>query len=111
MLCDMGVIDGERILEEETVREMLSSQQGKGGITADSPYGLNVERVKTLISGKTLYGHQGMANGVLCNLYFDPETRFVFALVTNGTNVRNKGDRIVMLARNLFSLMWETYNQ
>ena len=52
-----------------------------------------------------------MANGVLCNLYFDPETRFVFALVTNGTNVRNKGDRIVMLARNLFSLMWETYNQ
>ena len=51
MLCDMGVIDGAWILEEETVREMLSSQQGKGGITADSPYGLNVERVKTLISG------------------------------------------------------------
>ena len=109
MLCDMGVIDGKRILEEETVREMLSSQQGKGGITVDSPYALNVERVKTLVSGKLLYGHQGMANGVLCNLYFDPETRFVFALVTNGTNVKNKADRIVMLARNLFSLMWDTY--
>ena len=109
MLCDMGVIDGQRILEEETIREMISSQQGKGGITVDSPYGLNVERVKNLVSGKMLYGHQGMANGVLCNLYFDPETRFVFALVTNGTNVKNKADRIVMLARNLFSLMWETY--
>ena len=88
MLCDMGVIDGRRILEEDTVREMLSSQQGKGGITVDSPYGLNVERVTNLLKGKMLYGHQGMANGVLCNLYFDPETRFVFALLTNGTNVK-----------------------
>ena len=109
MLCDMGVIDGRRILEEDTVREMLSSQQGKGGITVDSPYGLNVERVTNLLRGKMLYGHQGMANGVLCNLYFDPETRFVFALLTNGTNVKAKEDRICLLARDLFNLMWNTY--
>ena len=109
MLCDMGVIDGQRILEEETVREMMSSQKGKGGITADSPYGLNVERVETLVKGKTIYGHQGMATGVLCNLYFDPETRFVFALVTNGCNVNAKSSRICLLARDLFSLMWNTY--
>ena len=56
-----------------------------------------------------LYGHQGMANGVLCNLYFDPETRFVFALLTNGTNVKAKEDRICLLARDLFNLMWNTY--
>ena len=110
MLCDMGVIDGRRILEEDTVREMLSSQQGKGGITVDSPYGLNVERVTNLLRGKMLYGHQGMANGVLCNLYFDPETRFVFALLTNGTNVKAKEDRICLLARDLFNLMWNTYS-
>ena len=109
MLCDMGVIDGRHILEEDTVREMLSSQQGKGGITVDSPYGLNVERVTNLLRGKMLYGHQGMANGVLCNLYFDPETRFVFALLTNGTNVKAKEDRICLLARDLFNLMWNTY--
>jgi CubicO group peptidase (beta-lactamase class C family) len=109
MLCDMGVIDGRRILEEDTIREMLSSQQGKGGITVDSPYGLNVERVTNLLRGKMLYGHQGMANGVLCNLYFDPETRFVFALLTNGTNVKAKEDRICLLARDLFNLMWNTY--
>ena len=109
MLCDMGVIDGRRILEEDTVREMISSQAGKGGIECDSPYGLNVERVTALVQGKTIYGHQGMANGVLCNLYFDPETRFVFALVTNGCNVKEKKDRICLLARDLFSLMWQAY--
>lgn len=105
MLCDGGVIDGQRILEEATVQQMIGPQEG---ITAATPYGLNVERVETLVKGKTVYGHQGMANGVLCNLYYDPETRFVFTLVTNGTNVKAKKDRICLLARDLFDLMWKT---
>ena len=109
MLCDMGTYNGEQILEEATVREMFSSQQGKGGITADSPYALNVERVTNLVSGRLLYGHQGMANGVLCNLYFDPETRFVFALLTNGCNVNAKTDHICKLALDLFNIMWASY--
>ena len=109
MLCDMGTYEGRQILAEETVREMFSSQQGKGGITADSPYALNVERVTNLVSGRLLYGHQGMANGVLCNLYFDPETRFVFALLTNGCNVKAKTDHICNLALDLFRLMWTSY--
>lgn len=109
MLCDYGEIDGKQILREETVKEMLSSQQGKGGITADSPYGLNVERVTNLVTGKTVYGHQGMAEGVLCSLYFDPETRFVFALLTNGCNVNAKDDRICTLSRKLFEMMWNAY--
>ena len=109
MLCNYGEYEGEQILEEETVREMISSQQGKGDITIDSPYGLNVERVTNLLSGKMVYGHQGLAEGVLCNLYFDPETQFVFALVTNGCNVKAKEDHICKLARDLFQMMWDRY--
>ena len=109
MLCNMGEIDGKRILKEETVQEMLSSQKGKGGITEDSPYGLNIERVTNLVSGKTVYGHQGMAEGVLCSLYFDPETQFVFALVTNGCNVKAKEDHICTLSKRLFEIMWNAY--
>lgn len=111
MLSNLGMLDGKRILEEDTVVEMMSSQAGKGGVKVDSPYGLNVERNSTLVEGKTIYGHQGLANGVLCNLYFDPETRFVFALLTNGCNVNAKRDRICLLARELFALMWDTYVQ
>ena len=111
MLCNYGEIDGKRILREDTVREMLSSQQGKGGITAESPYGLNIERVENLVSGKTVYGHQGLAEGVLCSLYFDPETNFVFALVTNGCNVNAKEDHICTLSRKLFEMMWGAYAQ
>ncbi len=90
---------------------MISSQQGKGGITEDSPYGLNIERVTNLVSGRTVYGHQGMAEGVLCSLYFDPETKFVFALVTNGCNVNAKDDHICTLSRKLFEMMWGAYAQ
>ena len=109
MLCDQGEYAGERILSEGAVREMLSSQRGKGNITVDSPYGLNVERVRNLMDGKLIYGHQGLANGVLCSLYFDPETRFVFALVTNGCNVNAKDDRICRLSRDLFGYLWDEY--
>lgn len=109
MLCDMGIIDGQRILSESAVREMTSSQAGRGGIQTDSPYGLNVERVQNLLPGKLIFGHQGLSNGVLCSLYFDPDTRFVFTLLTNGCNVNAKQDHICMLSRDLFSLMWSSF--
>ena len=109
MLCDLGIINGQRILSESAVREMTASQEGRGGVRIDSPYGLNVERVRNLLPGRLIFGHQGMANGVLCSLYFDPDTRFVFALLTNGCNVNMKQDRICRLSRDLFSMMWSSF--
>lgn len=109
MLCDLGEYEGKQILQEETVLEMISSQKNKGGIVVDSPYGLNVERVTNLLDGKTLYGHQGLSEGVLCSLYFDPQTHFVFALLTNGCNVKSKQDHICLLARKMFEIMWTAY--
>ncbi len=109
LLCEGGMYQGRQLLREETVQEMLSSQAGRGSITVDSPYGLNVERVSNLLPGKMLYGHQGMAEAILCNLYFDPETHFVFALVTNGCNTRSKEDHICLLARDLFGLLWNRF--
>lgn len=110
MLCDMGQYHGNQILEKATVLEMISDQKGKGGIQADSPYGLNVERVTNLLPGHLFYGHQGMADGILCSLYFDPESRFVFALVTNGCNTNAKEDHICLLSRDLFELLWNQYS-
>jgi hypothetical protein len=71
--------------------EQVSSQQGKGGITADSPYALNVERVTNLVSGKMLYGHQGMAYGAVHGLFFDPEKRRGMALLTTGASEARRG--------------------
>lgn len=110
MLSDGGWYQGKQILQPETVEEMMSSQKGKGSVTVDSPYGLNIERVSNLLRGKMLYGHQGLMESVLCNLYYDPETHFVFAMCTNGCNA-SKNDRIGNLSRSLFNLMWKQFVQ
>lgn len=108
LLCNGGELDGKQILQPETVAEMMSSQMGKGVVTCDSPYGLCVNRVDNLLDDRMIYGHQGMTDYVICNLYFDPETEFVFALVTNGANNR-MNDHIGIISRKLFNLTWDKF--
>ena len=108
MLCDGGTLDGKTVLQPETVAEMTAEQQGRNGITAETPYGLCVHHEKTLVEGRTMYGHQGLTEGILCNVYFDPETRFVFVLCTNGSS--NQMDhRVVKLSRRVFATAWEAF--
>ena len=41
-----------------------------------------------IVAGKTLYGHGGKANGMLCAAYFDPADRTGVVMLTNGCNNR-----------------------
>lgn len=88
---------------------MMSSQQGKGGITADSIYGLNINLMDNLVKGRRIYGHQGMNGSLLANLYFDPETHFVFAFVSNGID-NSMTDHIASVSREVFKLTWNHFN-
>ena len=108
MLCDGGVLDGQAVLRPETVAEMMATQQGRAGITADTPYGLCVHHERTLVRGKTLYGHQGLSNGILVNLYYDPETQFVFTFCSNGCHNR-LDNRVGKLTRRVFAVVWDAY--
>ena len=109
MLCDGGTVDGVTLLQPETVALMMSEQRGQGNITAKTPYGLCVHHETTLVPGRTIYGHQGISHGYLCNVYYDPETRFVFVLCTNGsTNSLN--NHVTNLSRRTFALAWEAYS-
>lgn len=109
LLCNGGCLDGVTILQPETVAEMMSDQKGKGAVSISSPYGLCVNRVDNLVKGRMIYGHQGMSEGILCNVYYDPETSFVFALVSNGCN-NKMSDHIANLSRRLFDLCWQRYS-
>lgn len=109
MLCDGGQLEGRQVLQPETVAEMMALQQGRGAVTADTPYGLCIHHESTLVGGKMLYGHQGRSEGILCNLYYDPETRFVFVLCTNGSS-NNNDNRVVKLTRKVFQVAWETFS-
>lgn len=110
LLCQEGMLDGQQILSPETVRIMMADQRNMGYVTGNSPYGLCVNRVDNLLDDRMIYGHQGLSDGVLCNLYWDPETKLVFALVTNGSSV-NMNDRIGILSRKTFAVIWEAFGE
>ena len=50
--------------------------------------------------------HQGLVS----NLYFDPETRFVFVMSTNGST-NSLDHRVVRLSRKAFELAWNAFGQ
>lgn len=84
-LAGDGSVDGVSILRPETVRMMRTRQASIGSVTCDSERGLNLNIITdTLVKGRTLYGHQGKAYGMICAAYFDPTDQTGVVLLTNG---------------------------
>ena len=108
MFCEGGKVDGVRLLKPDTIAMMASSQKGRGDVTVDSPYGLCVNRVTNLLDDRMVYGHQGLSEGVLANLYFEPRSHLVFAMITNGSSTSME-DHIGKLSRRVFAEVWEQY--
>lgn len=108
LLCQGGTMDGVTILEPDTIAEMMSSQQGKPGITFDSPYGLCIYRRSKFLQDRIVYGHQGMSSGIVAALFFEPESQFVFSVITNGSDSR-MDNRITIINRKLFAKAWEAF--
>lgn len=109
-LCEGGEVDGIRLLEPDTIELMMSSQKDLGAVSVDSPYGLCVHRVSTLLDDRMIYGHQGRSDGVLCNLYFEPQSRLVFVLITNGSSTK-QSDYVANLTRAVFVPVWAVWGE
>jgi len=110
MMCEGGTVDGVTVLQPETVEEMCASQLGRGVVTVDSPYGLCVNRIDNLLDDRMIYGHQGLIDDNVANLYFDPQSGFVFCFVSNGCSTK-KTDRICTISRKAFQLAWDTFGE
>lgn len=108
-LCGDGSVNGLRLLKPETVLEMRQAQHSLGrSVTGDSPYGLFLEHNSRVLPGHTVYGHQGMTAGASTNVYFEPETGFIFVLTNNGTSMaRDRGT--IALAQNLLRLTYPLF--
>ncbi len=111
VLCGDGSYNGVRLLNPESVNLMRMNQaELNASVTAHSPYGLSVSRINNLAEGKTVYGHHGLYNGSMTLLAFDPETEFVFVMLSNGCSQVRKG-RIGVLPRNLFEYVYPLFTK
>lgn len=110
-LCGDGSFDNVRLLKKESVEMMRTDQRELGAsVTGESPYGLCVNLMNNMLKGSMIYGHQGMSNGAMCNVFYDPETQFVLVMLTNGCS-QVRQDRIGVLPRRLFTYMYPLFTQ
>ena len=108
-LCGDGTVDGVRVLSEDSVMAMRQEHSLEtDGITEDSPYTFFTIRQDTLFDGLRVYGHQGTDEGIVCNLYVEPENELVICVMTNGCKT-NRDDGIMRITRRLAAIAEDVY--
>lgn len=86
MHMNYGVLGNTRILSEESARTMQTSvPTGKG-------YGLAITTEDNLISGKIMKGHTGSAYGLNSAMFFQPQEKFGFVVIINGSRTTYTDD-------------------
>ncbi len=106
-LCGDGTVDGVRVISEKA-RSMMLEERESDGITEDSPYRFFTIRQDTLLDGRSVYGHQGTDDGVVANLYVEPESETVFCVMTNGCK-SNRDDGVMRITRRLVEIAEDEY--
>ena len=98
-----------RVLSPAALRAMRMPQSPETtGITEDSPYSFFCIRQDTVLTDRRVYGHQGTSEGIVCNLYFEPESQLVLCVMSNGCDtVRDDG--VMTLTRRLASIAENVY--
>lgn len=108
-LCGDGTVDGVRVLSEEAIAMMRAPHsKATDGITEDSPYSFFTIRQDSLFEGRTVYGHQGTDEGVVCNLYTEPESGLTIVVMSNGTRSK-RVDGIMSITRSLAGIAWDEF--
>jgi len=108
-LCGDGTVDGVRVLSEEAIAMMRAPHgENTDGITEDSPYSFFTIRQDTLFDDRTVYGHQGTDEGVVCNLYTEPESGMTIVVMVNGCQSK-RVDGIMSITRSLAGIAWDEF--
>ncbi|MBO7764454.1 MAG: beta-lactamase family protein [Bacteroidales bacterium] len=82
MHMNYGTLDGVKILEKsssELMQSALTDTDHK-----DENYGMAIIQTNDLLKGHRLTGHDGLALGAYTAMYWDPEERYGFVVMTNG---------------------------
>lgn len=73
---------GVRIMTEESAKLM---QAAVVEVNKTNHYALALKRSTNLIDGEEMVGHTGSAYGLYSAMFFEPEKKFGFVVMTNGT--------------------------
>ena len=106
ILAGDGELEGKRVISRELLDEMHTVQfidEESGSVR-----GLGVERFDKLIEGKSFWGHQGNAYGMLSGLIYDRDNDCGFVILTNSC-VGGKKDGVYGINRAVVKELWQYF--
>lgn len=86
MHMNYGKVGNTRILSPESAQAMQAS------VPAGKGYGLALTTQDDLISGKIMKGHTGLAYGLNSAMFFQPQEKFGFVVIINGSRTTYTDD-------------------
>lgn len=91
MHMNYGMSNNSRIISEENAKIMQTK------VSDTESYGLALWQTTDLVSGVKLVGHTGSAYGLYSAMFFDPEQKYGFVVITNGCNQsENEGYNLLL---------------
>ncbi len=108
-ICGDGSVDGVQLISEDAIAMMREpNSKETTGITDETPYSFFCIRRDNVIEGHTVYGHQGTDEGIVCNLYFEPENELVVCVMINGCKAY-RDDGVMSVSRRLTDIAWDEF--
>jgi len=97
-----GIYDGIQILKPESVVAMQTPHQ-------DNNYGFAIRTADKLIEGETLKGHTGDAYGLYSAMFFSPEKKYGFIVITNGYPAKMNENGFHVIQADAINALYDIY--
>lgn len=102
MHMNYGSSNGKTIISERSSKLMQTP------VLESSNYGLALNVKDNYIQGEKMVGHTGSAYGLFSNMYFQPEEKFGFVIITNGTKP-NYTDEFLSILHETANILYEHF--
>ena len=102
MHMNYGKYNKTKILKKKSAKRMQQKLSDKEG------YGLALMETENLIEGVHLVGHTGSAYGLYSNMFFNPEKKYGFIVITNGCNDLRDGEYLA-LSKETINLLYNHF--
>ena len=101
-----GTWNGVQILKPESVAAMQTPFEYPGK-TED--YGFAITTTNKLIVGETLKGHTGSAYGLYSAMFFEPDKKFGFIMMTNGCPEKRSDNGFLTIQSEVINALYEIF--
>jgi CubicO group peptidase (beta-lactamase class C family) len=99
---NLGKFGKQQLISESSAQEMQTP------LIKENNYGLGLRQTKTLLPDILLKGHTGSAYGLYSGMFFNPEEKYGFVVVSNGCDPTYE-DGFNIVIRKAFQILYEDW--